>query len=87
MWGCNYMPFASGGWGSFFTGGILSLLVWGLILALFVYIVVRIIKTLSASSNGSSNDRNDSMSILKARYAKGELSQDEFVKMKQILTQ
>jgi uncharacterized membrane protein len=34
----------------------------------------------------TSQDRIDSLFILKARFAKGEISQEEFLKMKQILS-
>jgi putative membrane protein len=89
MWGCNYLPFLGGsGWaGGFFPGGILSLLVWGLILLLFVYAAVRIFKAVTADKSGLHRDRTDSLSILKIRYAKGEISSEEFNKMKQILSQ
>jgi len=47
------------------------MMVWGLVVLLFVYAAVRI----------------DSLAILKARFAKGEISHEEFNKMKQILSQ
>ncbi|MBW2321664.1 MAG: SHOCT domain-containing protein [Deltaproteobacteria bacterium] len=73
MWGCDYIPFLGGSrWtGGFFPGGILYMMVWGLVVLLFVYAAVRI----------------DSLAILKARFAKGEISHEEFNKMKQILSQ
>jgi putative membrane protein len=85
MWGCNYFPFAGGWSGGYFPGGIFSLLIWGLVVGLIVYLVVRLIKTQTHPSNGSSQDRTDSLSILKSRYARGEISQEEFIKMKQLL--
>jgi putative membrane protein len=89
MWGCNYLPFLGiSGWaGGFFPGGILYLLVWGLILLLFVYAAVRVFKSVTADKSGSHRDRIDSLSILKIRYAKGEISSEEFNKMKQVLSQ
>jgi putative membrane protein len=86
MWGCNFLPFSGGGWGGgFFPGGILPLLMWGLILTLLVYGVVKLVRPNTRASIGSSMDRDDSMSILKTRYARGELSREEFEKMKQVL--
>ena len=86
MWGCNYIPFSGGGWGGgFFPGGIFPLLLWGLVLFLLVYGVVRLVRTNARGPGGSSMDRDDSMSILKTRYARGELSREEFEKMKQVL--
>jgi putative membrane protein len=85
MWGCNYFPF-SGGWsGGYFPGGIFSLLIWGLIIGLIAYVVIRVVKTQTHLPNGSSQDRTDSLSILKTRYAKGEISEEEFIKMKHLL--
>jgi len=89
MWGCDYIPFLSGSsWaGGFFPGGILYLLVWGLIVLLFIYAAVRIFKAITADKSVSYRDRIDSIAILKARFAKGEISSEEFHKMKQILSQ
>jgi putative membrane protein len=89
MWGCDYIPFLGGSrWaGGFFPGGILYLLVWGLIVFLFVFASVRIFKALTADKSCSHRDRIDSLAILKARFAKGEISSEDFNKMKQILSQ
>jgi putative membrane protein len=89
MWGCDYIPFlGKSSWtGGFFPGGILYLLVWGLIVLLFVYAAVRIFKEVTAGRSSSHQDRIDSLAILKARFAKGEISSEEFNKMKQILSQ
>lgn len=85
MWGCNYFPF-SGGWsGGFFPGGIFSMLIWGLVIGLIAFGVVRLLRSQTNRSHGSTQDRTDSLSILKSRYAKGEISQEEFIKMKQLL--
>jgi uncharacterized membrane protein len=89
MWGCDYIPFLGGSsWtGGFFPGGILYLLVYGLLALLLVYALVRIFKAITTDKSGSRRDRFDSMAILKARYAKGEISTEEFKKMKQFLSQ
>ncbi len=89
MWGCNYIPFLSGNrWtGGLFSGGILYLLVWGLVVLLFVYAAVRIFKAITSDKSGQHRDRIDSLAILKGRFAKGEISSEEFNKMKQILSQ
>lgn len=89
MWGCDYIPFLGGsGWaGGFFPGGILYLLVWGLIVLLFVYAVVRIFKMVTGDKPIRHRDRIDSLAILKVRFAKGEISSEEFQKMKRILSQ
>jgi putative membrane protein len=89
MWGCDYIPFLGGSsWtGGFFPGGILYLLVWGLVVLLFIYAAVRIFKAVTADKSARHRDRIDSIAILKARFAKGEISREEFNKMKHILSQ
>ena len=85
MWGCNYFPFSRGWPGGYFPGGIFSLLIWALIIGLVAFVVVRLLKTQTNHANGSTRDRSDSLSILKTRYARGEITEDEFIKMKQLL--
>jgi putative membrane protein len=89
MWGCDYIPFLGGSsWsGRFFPGGILYLLVWGLIVLLFVYAAVQIFKAVTTDKSVRHRDRVDSLAILKTRFAKGEISSEEFNKMKQVLSQ
>jgi putative membrane protein len=87
MWGCEYGTMAGGWWGGFFPGSILSLLIWGIVLFLIVYLVIRIFKSQTRSLHGPSQDRSDSEAILKTRFARGDISREEFVKMQQILSQ
>jgi putative membrane protein len=87
MWGCDYSPMSGGWWGGFFPGSLISLLIWCLVILLIFYFGARIFKSVTNNSVGSSKDRNDSQTILKTRYAKGEISQDEFIKMKKILSE
>ncbi len=86
MWNCNFFPF-SGRWGGGFTGDILSLLIWGGIVLLLIYLVIMVFRKLGSNPTTSSRDRADSIDVLKMRFAKGEMSQEEFNKMKQILSQ
>jgi putative membrane protein len=85
MWGCDYLPFAGGWGGGIFPGGLFSLLVLILIIAVSIY-VVRSSSSRSRNSATPSQDRIDSMQILKARFANGDISQEEFSKMKQIVS-
>jgi len=87
MWGCDYAPLSGGWWGSFFPGSLWSLLLWGLVILLVVYLAIRIFKLLAHNSQGPSQDRIDSQAILKTRFARGDISQEEFVKMKRIISQ
>lgn len=82
MWGCDYGPMTGGWW-----GGFLSMLIWGLVLFLVVYVVIRIFRSQTQASQRPLRDRSDSEAILKSRFAKGEISREEFVKMRQTLSQ
>jgi len=76
------------GWGGGFGfgfGWIFMLLFWGLIVWVIIYLVKN------SSSNGCCGGKHDdkngqsgkaALDILKERYAKGELSKEDFDKMK-----
>jgi putative membrane protein len=84
MWGCNYSPYYS--WiGRIFPGGLFSALIFGLIILILVLLAIKLYRSLRPSRPGQFRDQHDSLAILKDRYARGELSDEEFVKMKNIL--
>lgn len=58
-------------------------LVWVLIIAVLVILV----KSITDSSSGSIQTRNDEspMSILKKRFARGEIDEEEFIRRKKEL--
>lgn len=77
-WG--FMHGAGGGW---FMGGFGSL--FGLILlGLLVVLLVRLFQR-AAPGSGARRDREDSMEILKRKYAEGDISTEEFRKIRNIL--
>lgn len=57
------------GWG--IGGGFMMLLFWGMVILLIVWLVREVGGT-------SSNQPNRALEILKERYAKGEISKEEF---------
>jgi uncharacterized membrane protein len=63
------------------------LLLWGLVIVLLVYIVVRLFRPGTNQAVSASRDRDDSLTILKRRLARGEISTAEYAKMKQVLSQ
>lgn len=78
MWG--------GGWGMWLVGGLVMLLFWGAVLAL-AFFAFR-----ALSRGGGSEERHYSsgsserpLQILKERYARGELTREEYLEMRREL--
>lgn len=67
-------------WGAGLFGGFMMLLFWGVLLALVVFAV----RWLSKSSDESIKSQS-ALDILKERYAKGEIDEDEYLKRKSTL--
>ena len=77
MWGCN--------WGAPFQYSFIGLLINILMLVTIVYIIVLTVR--SFLTKGKSNqDVVDSLEIIKVKFASGEISEEEYHKMKTILT-
>jgi putative membrane protein len=68
-------------------GGIFSLLLWGVIILVLVFMVVKLFGSFRSNQTGPFRDKSDSLEILKIRYANGKINQDEYVKMKSVLLQ
>ncbi|MCL4394281.1 MAG: SHOCT domain-containing protein [Chloroflexi bacterium] len=86
-YGMTLAPHASagaGGYGGQYgiaynpVGGVLSLIFWALIIGGFVLLVVWLARN-NAHATASANS---ALEILKGRYAKGEISKDQFDAMK-----
>ena len=81
---CDYFPYFP--WfGRFFSGGPLSIILWVLVILIVVLLVMKLSRFLKLREAGLKRDREDSLDILKARYARGELRQTEYLKMKNTL--
>jgi putative membrane protein len=65
-------------------GGIWMVLFWGFIIALFVWGI----RTLAKRDEPSSKriERTDPLDVAKTRYAKGEISREEFEQIKKDLS-
>ena len=86
MWNCNnWMGWVPNGIGKYFMGfgpfgGLLSLLLF----ILAMYLIFKIVRSFIPNSKATS-DKNDSLRILKIRLAKGEITQEEYSRMYEIL--
>jgi putative membrane protein len=87
------MPWMHGfgfGWGGMIFGGLLTLLFWGVIIVLIVFAVRALSRSGSSQATppaGSPGQaRDQALEILRERYARGEISKDEFNSMRQDLT-
>ncbi len=83
MFGCNYYNGAGfGHW--FFSDGVMGFLIIALIIIIIAVFIFQLFKS-NRSINSETLDKKDSFEILKIRFAKGEISDQEFQKMKEIL--
>jgi putative membrane protein len=86
MWRYGHFPHYS--WmGSFFPGGIVSMLIWVLIILALVYLGIKLFRALSSEKIKQNRDNLDSFEILKMRYARGEISHEDYLTMKETLKQ
>ena len=83
MWGCNYYNGAGfGHW--FFGGGIIGFSITGIIIIIIAALIFRLIKS-NQPMNSENLDKKDSFEILKRRFANGEINDQEYQKMKDML--
>lgn len=85
MWNCNWgFPFAQGGW--FMGHGPFGMLTSIFIIAFVFYLAVLLTRWTVTRYRKMNNDTNDSIEIIKNKYARGEITEEEFLRMKEILT-
>lgn len=77
MWGMG----CCGGWGG--LGMILAVIFWGIVL----YGLFLLFRSFAASKNpdAARSSRRDALEILKERYARGEITREEYLDMKKDL--
>jgi putative membrane protein len=76
-----------GGWGMWLLGGLMMLIFWGGLIALAFFAIRAFLR-----SGKSDTDRRptfyeggDSLEILRQRYARGEISREEYLAMRKDL--
>lgn len=82
MYGNGHMGRWMGGWGMGWFGMIFMLLFWGVIIAGIIFLIRWLIQKTGSKSNNNVNTDSQAMDILKERYARGEITRDEFESMK-----
>ena len=78
MWNCDWGP-------PIFHSGIVGILINVMMLVTILYIVVLIIRSF-LSKDKSNMDTSDSLEIVKRKLALGEITEEEYHRMKDILT-
>jgi putative membrane protein len=73
--------------GSVFLGSVVSMLIWVLIILALVYLAIKLFRALTSEQTEQDRDRFDSFEILKMRYARGEISHEDYLTMKETLKQ
>jgi putative membrane protein len=86
MWNCSNwgagLPFSLG---NFFMGiGPFGGLLGSVLCVLTIYVIAKLVMSLFSRPNANP-DRQDSLTILKNRFAKGEITQEEYNRMKEVL--
>ena len=76
-----------GDWGMGWFGMIFMFVFWGLIIVGIVFLVKWVMQTAGNRSGSHATTNSKSMDILKERYARGEITHDEFVSMKNDILQ
>jgi len=82
MWGCNYNGTGLGH--LFFGGGIIGFSFTLLIIMVIAGLIFKLVKT-NQSANSSSLDKRDTLEILKIRFVRGEITEEEYDHMKSVL--
>ena len=72
------MPIGMGWWMAF--GGLWMVIFWGGLIALIVWGIAKL------SGQGKTTPKHDPLDVAKERYAKGEISREEFEQLKKDLS-
>ena len=78
-------PWMMGNWGMGWFGMIFMMIFWILIIAGLVLLIKWLIQTTSKKGPSNLADHSNALNILKERYARGEITRDEFEAIKKDL--
>jgi len=69
----------NGGWYAWgLVGMLLQMVLWGAFIVAVAYFIIRILRR-----SGGYDSKDNALNILKERYAKGEITEDDFLSMKE----
>jgi putative membrane protein len=86
MWRCNFSSFGFGGHGGYGMAGIFGGgMLWTVVLVLAIGLLLWSFTRNKNQCNGSAADKADSLEILKARLARGEIGIEEYKTLKDVL--
>lgn len=83
--GWNMGPGIMGNWGMGWFGMIFMMIFWILIIVGGIFLIKWLIQTTSKKGTSNSADSSKALNILKERYARGEITLDEFKAIKKDL--
>jgi putative membrane protein len=75
-------PGMMGGWGLGWFGGIFMVVFWGALIVGIIFIVKWLVQNTGNGRHSSSSGSSGALDILKQRYARGEISKEEFEEKK-----
>ena len=81
MWHHGFANYGGLAWGAILVVGLVKLVILVAIVALAVVLVRR----LSQPNQSSGHHSEDALEVLKARYARGEITREQFLQMKEDL--
>ncbi len=73
------------GWGGMLFGGLVMLIFWGGLIALAAVIIRAVWNSGNEKRDMPSTIQHEPLEIAKQRYARGEISRDEFLEIKRDL--
>ncbi|BAI80386.1 conserved hypothetical protein [Deferribacter desulfuricans SSM1] len=74
-----------GGFGGFGFMGIFSMVIWLVILIVIIYFLFMFIRDFGSKNGITKTRKNHAHNILKERYARGEITKEEYLSMKKDL--
>lgn len=85
MWGSNsFFPFCSDGW--FFGGGITGIFLSVVLILAFIFFLYWLVQSFGVRRDAKRyRDQNDSLEILNIKFANGEISAEEYLRMKEVV--